>query len=179
ARARTPSVAYGTSSRIRPRSRKPTAAYTALGHLRRLQARRLTSARERVVQVEGGQCGAQSAPPGTLQRCDVVDPAIAAEGERHRGRDVLATEACDQDVEGGVIGTTEEARRHPDDAQVLEPVQWPEFDLRPGQADVVERHAHRARRLVERVATPFEIAAHRLVALVHPGSKARDAGRRV
>jgi hypothetical protein len=48
-----------------------------------------------------------------------------------------------------------------------------------GQADVVERHAHRSRRLVERVATPFEIAAHRGVAFVNPGSEARDACGRV
>src|SRR6266540_2156311 len=35
------------------------------------------------------------------------------------------------------------------------------------------------RRLLQRVAAPFEVAAHRLVALVHPGGKARDPGRRV
>src|SRR4029453_17062558 len=66
-----------------------------------------------------------------------------------------------------------------EDAQVLRPVRWGELDPRPGQAEVVEGHAHGPRRLVEGVATPFQVATHRLVALVHPGGKAGDAGRRV
>ena len=45
----------------------------ALGHLRRLQARRLTSAGERVMKVDSGQRRAQSAPPGALQRYDVIE----------------------------------------------------------------------------------------------------------
>jgi hypothetical protein len=129
--------------------------------------------------VDGGQRGAESAPTGTLQRRDVVDPAIGAEVERHRGRDVLATEACDQDVEGGLIDTTEEARRDAEEVKVLRPVRPPELDLGTGQAYVLDRHAHRARRRVKRVAAPFEIRAHRLVALVHPCCEMRDTGRRV
>ena len=79
-----------------------------------------------------GQRRAQSAPPGALQRGDVIDPAIAAEIECHRRRDVLAAETGDQDVKGGVVGATQKTRPRLEDAQVLGPVRWPEFDLRSG-----------------------------------------------
>jgi len=151
----------------------------ALGHRRRLKAGGLTSAGERIVQVPGGQGGAEPAPPRVLQRAEGVDPAIAGEVEGHRGGDVLAVQAGDQDMVGGRVGTAEEVRRHAEDTQVLQPVRWGELDPRPGQAEVVEGHAHGPRRLVESVATPFQVATHRLVTLVHPGGKAGDAGRRV
>ena len=64
----------------------------------------------------------------------------------------------------------------PGDAQVLGPVGRAQLELGPRHADVVERHAHRARHLVERIAASFEIRAHRPVALVHPRGEAGDAG---
>jgi hypothetical protein len=59
---------------------------------------------------------------------------------------------------------------------VLRPIRQREFDLGPGQADVVESHAHRTGYLMDGVAAPLEIGSHRRVALVHPGGKPRDAG---
>src|SRR5436309_2783649 len=129
--ARSDARPSGTYSRIRPRSRKPTAAYTRSAIAGRLQARRLTSAGERVMKVDSGQRRAESAPPGALQRCDVIDAAIAAAIECHRRCDVLPGDACDQDVKGGGVGTRKEARRQLEEAQVLEPVRRPELDLRP------------------------------------------------
>jgi len=51
----------------------------ALGHLGRLQARGPAAAVARVVRLGGGERGAQPAPPGLLDRPDVVDAAVAAE----------------------------------------------------------------------------------------------------
>src|SRR5262249_49051446 len=51
----------------------------ALGHPGRLQARGLASSGARVVDLGGGQRGAESAPPGSLYRSDVVDAAVVAE----------------------------------------------------------------------------------------------------
>jgi hypothetical protein len=45
------------------------------------------------------------------------------------------------------------------------------LDLRPRQADVIERQGHRARRGVERIATPFKVGAQGVVALVHQAAK--------
>jgi hypothetical protein len=81
--------------------------------------------------MDGGQRRAQSAPPRTLQRCDVVDAAIAGEIESHRSRDVLAAEASDEDVVGGLIRPAEEARRHAEDPEVFEPVWRAELDIGP------------------------------------------------
>ena len=114
-----------------------------------------------------------------LERPDVVYPAVAVQVECHPGGDVLAVELPDQHVVGGGIGAGEEILRHTHDAQVLGPVRRREVNLRPWQGDVVECHSHRACRLVERVAAPFQVGAHRLVALVHPGGEMRDAGSRI
>ena len=95
--------------------------------------------------MEGGECGRQPASTSMLQGSGVVEAAVAGLIERHCRRDVLAFEARDQDVVGAGVGQVEEVRRHAGDAQVFAPVGWSEFDLRPGQADVVESHCHRAR----------------------------------
>jgi hypothetical protein len=94
--------------------------------------------------------------------------------ERHRGRGMLAVEARDQEVKGGVIRPGEEARWQTEDAVIA--VCCTELDLRPWHAYLVEDDAHPAGRLRQRVAPPLEIGAHRPVVLVHPGGKARDAG---
>ena len=59
----------------------------ALGHLGRLQARGPAAAVSRVVHLGGGQRGAQAAPPGLLDRPEVVDAAVAAEVVRQGRRD--------------------------------------------------------------------------------------------
>ena len=88
----------------------------ALRHFRGLEAGRLTSARERVVHVEGGERGCQSAPTGVLQGSGVVNPAVAAVIEGHRGGDVLAAETSDQDVVGVRVGAAKEVRWHAGEA---------------------------------------------------------------
>ena len=65
--------------------------------------------------------------------------------------------AADQDVEGRNVEIVEEPRRNPGDAQMLGPVRRPELELWSRGPDVIERHSHRARHLVERIAPPFEI----------------------
>jgi hypothetical protein len=81
-----------------------------LGHLRRLQARRLASAVDRVVEVGHGERGGQPAAPGVLECADVVDPAVSAEIEGHGGGDAPSVAACDQDVEGVVVAAAEQVR---------------------------------------------------------------------
>ena len=82
---------------------------------------------------------------------------------------------CHQHVKGAGFDAAEEASGRPGEAQVLGPVGRRELELGPGRADVVERHRHRARGLVELVAAPLESRAHRLVALVHPRGEPCDA----
>src|SRR5215468_5196115 len=109
----------------------------SLGHRRRLHARGYTSAGERVMEVERGQRGAESAPPSAVKGRDVVDAAVAREGERHRSCDVFVFEARDEDVVCVGVGSGEEVRWHAREAQVLRPVGGPELDLGPGRADLV------------------------------------------
>jgi hypothetical protein len=71
-----------------------------------LEARRLASARERVVDVECGERGAESAATGVRERSEVVDAAVAVVVMGHRGRDVLAVEARDEEVVGARVGPT-------------------------------------------------------------------------
>jgi hypothetical protein len=80
--------------------------------VRGLEAGRLTSSRERVVDVESGERGCQSAPTGVLEGSGVVNPTVAAVIECHRGGDVLAAETSDQNVVGARVGAAEEVRRH-------------------------------------------------------------------
>ena len=75
----------------------------------------------------------------------------------------------------GVISCAEQIGWHFDDPQVLSPVRGREVRLRPGEGDVVERHAHGPGRLGEGVAALFQIDPHGGVALVHPCGEARDA----
>ena len=151
----------------------------ALGHLRRLYARGPAAAVARVVRLGGGQRGAQPAPPGLLDRPDVVDAAVAAIVVRQRGRDHLTVGPGRQQVEGGVVGGGEEIEGQALHRQVLEPARRAQRDLRAGHGDVVERHAHGPRRGVQGVAAAFQLGAHRLVALVHPGGEAGHPGRGV
>src|SRR5262245_56719208 len=78
------------------------------GHLGRLHARRPTSACSGVVQLEGGQRGAEAASPSVLEGCDVVDPAVAVVIEGRRGCDAFVAEAGEQEVKDGVVGPCEE-----------------------------------------------------------------------
>src|SRR5204863_71175 len=83
--------------------------------------------------------------------------------------DHLAVGPGRQQVEGGVVGGAEEVEGQACQHQVLEPARRAQRDLRAGHGDVVERHAHGSRRGVQGVAPLFQLGAHRLVALVHPG----------
>jgi hypothetical protein len=158
---------------------EPDRGVHPLGHPRRLQARRPTAAVTRVVQEAGGQRGGQPASAGLRHRRDVVDPAVTGVVERHRRSDGRAVEAGDEDVKGRLIDAGEQARRHVEYAQVLRPVGWAECHLRPGDTQAVERDTHRPGGLVDRVATRFEVAAHRLITLVHPGGEAGHTRRGV
>jgi hypothetical protein len=97
----------------------------------------------------------------------VVDAAVGAEVERNTCGDVLTTVTRNEDVEDG-LDRPEEVRGQPGDAQMLGPVRRTEVELGTGHTGVIDGHCHRARDLLEGVAAPFQIEAHRRVALVYP-----------
>src|SRR3954463_14489254 len=72
---------------------EPDRRVDALGHRGRLDARRPAAAVTRVVELEGGERGAQPAAARALDRCDVVDPAVAVAIEGERGGDARAVGA--------------------------------------------------------------------------------------
>src|SRR5690242_3108353 len=92
--------------------------------------------------LRGGQRGAQPAPPGLLDRPDVVDAAVTVEVVRQRRRDHLAVDAGGQQVEGGVVGMLEEIGRQAVHPQIFGPAGRAQRDLRARHADVIEGHAH-------------------------------------
>ena len=78
-----------------------------LCHRRGLETGRLTSSRERVVQVCESQRGAESASAGRLQRPNVVYPAVGVKVERDTRDDVLTTMASDKHMKGGGVEAAE------------------------------------------------------------------------
>ena len=147
----------------------------ALGHRRGLQARGRAAALRRVVDETCRERGAEPPAARGLERADVEQAAVAGVVEADRGRDALAGEPRHEDVEGAEVGAGEQVGGHPDDPQVLVPLRRPELDCGPRGGDVVERHAHSSRGLLEDVAAALQLGAHPRVALVDPRGVAVDA----
>jgi hypothetical protein len=128
------------------------------------------------VQVDGGQRCSEPPTARRLKRPDVVDPTVPGEVERDRRGYILAAELCHEHVKWDRIHGMEEPARHAGETEMLRQLRRSELEVGPGQADVIEHHAHRARHLIEDVGAPLEIGSQLGVAFVHPGGKPGDAG---
>src|SRR3954447_4265570 len=92
-------------------------AVDALGHFRRLEARRLAAPCGGVVNEQRGDGRPEAAPARGLEGPDVVDPAVAVEVEREAGGHRLPIEAGEQKVEVAWVDVLEQAARQ---AEVFE-----------------------------------------------------------
>src|SRR5262249_14412680 len=118
----------------------------------------------------------EAATTSMFEGADVVDAAIAVTVEGHCGRDGFSFQTREKNVVRGAVCGGEEVLWHAGDAKVLVPVGQSEVDVRPRETNVVERHGHRPRRRVERVAAAYELVAQGQVAFVDPGCEARHPG---
>jgi hypothetical protein len=108
---------FGTYSRIQPRSRKPGGRVHSRGRRARVHARGPGAAATRIVELQEGQPVAEPASSGMFERRDVADPGVPARIERHRSRDTLGVQTCEQQMKGASVGPAEKPGRQPEDAQ--------------------------------------------------------------
>src|SRR3954453_13272653 len=143
----------------------------AFGHRRRLQARGAAAAAGGVVGEQRGDRGAQAAAAGALEGADVVDAAVAGEVESQPGDHRLALPPREEHVEGGGLRAFEDPPRRAGEVKMLDicrPAGRGEVHLGTRHAQVAERHAHRARRLLDAVAAGLEVGAQRRIGPVDP-----------
>jgi hypothetical protein len=73
-----------------------------------------------------------------IQYPDVVYPAVAVEVVRERGRDDLAIDSVDQNMERGMVSAGEEVRRQRLVCEILRPRRRSEVGCRAGNRKAVD-----------------------------------------